>query len=60
MCVLSQVHLFVTLWIVALQVPSGLFRQEHWSGMSFLPPGDLSDPGIKPVSHVSPALQVDS
>ena len=57
---LSQVHPFVTPWIVALQVPSGLFRQEYWSGLSFLPPGDLSDPGIKPVSHVSPALQVDS
>ena len=24
------------------------------------PPGNLSDPGIKPMSHASPALQVDS
>ena len=24
------------------------------------PPGNLSDPGIKPVSHTAPALQVDS
>ena len=31
-------------------------RQEHWSGLPFPPPGDLPDPGIKPVSLVSPAL----
>ena len=24
--------------------------QEHWSGFPSPPPGDLSDPGIKPVS----------
>ena len=28
-------------------------RQEYWSGLSFPPPGDLPDPGIKPVSHIS-------
>ena len=28
--------------------------------LSFPPPGDLPDPGIEPVSPVSPALQVDS
>ena len=38
----------------------GFFRQEHWSGFPFPPPGDLPDPGIKPVSPVTPALQVDS
>jgi len=32
-------------------------RQEYWSGFPFLSPGDLPDPGIKPVS---PALQADS
>ena len=32
-------------------------RQEYWSGLPFPPPGDLPDPGIKPVS---PALQADS
>ena len=31
--------------------------QEHWSGLPFPSPGDLSDPGIKPASH---ALQADS
>ena len=31
-------------------------RQEYWSGLPCLPPGDLSDPGIKPPSLKSPAL----
>ena len=35
----------------------GFSRQEYWSGLTFLPPGNLPDPGIKPVST---ALQVDS
>ena len=38
----------------------GFFRQEFWSGLLRPPPKDLPDPGIKPVSPVSPALQVDS
>ena len=32
-------------------------RQEYWSGLPFPSPGELPDPGIKPVS---PALQADS
>ena len=49
-------------WTAARQAPLsvGFFRQEYWSGLPFLPPGDLPDPGIKPVSPVSPALQADS
>ena len=35
----------------------GFSRQEHWSGLPCLPPGDLPDPGIEPTS---PALQGDS
>ena len=35
----------------------GISRQEYWNGLSFLPPGDLPDPGIK---LMSPALQADS
>ena len=31
----------------------GFSRQEYWCGVLFAPPGDLSDPGIKPRS---PAL----
>ena len=38
----------------------GLSRQEHWSGLPFLTPGNLPDPRIKPTSVVSPALQEDS
>ena len=43
---------------VALHTPlsMGFSRQEYWSGLPFAPPGDLTDPGIKPTS----ALQVDS
>ena len=35
----------------------GFSRQEHWSGLPFPSPGDLSNPGIKPPS---PAWQADS
>jgi len=35
-------------------------RQEYWNGLPCPPPGDLPDPGIKPMSPVSPALQADS
>ena len=38
----------------------GVSRQEHWSGLPFIPPGDLPDPGIEPESHQSPSLQADS
>ena len=31
-------------------------RQEYWSGLPCTPPGDLPDPGIEPVSLISPAL----
>ena len=60
-CVLSHfssVWLFVTLWTVAPQSP--LSRQDYWSGLPFLPPGDLSDPGMEPTPPASLALQVDS
>ena len=34
----------------------GILQQEHWSGLPFPPPGDLSDLGIKLKSLMSPAL----
>ena len=34
----------------------GFFRQEYWSWLAFPPPGDLPNPGIKPLSLMSPAL----
>ena len=48
----SHVRLFVTLWIVAHQalLSMGFPRQEHWSGLPFSSPEDLSDPGIEPGS----------
>ena len=46
------------LWTVACQVPlsMGFSRQEHWSGLSCPPPGNLPDPGIEPMSLTSLAL----
>ena len=32
----------------------GLYQQEYWSGMPFLPPGDLTNPGIKLQSPEGP------
>ena len=59
---LSPVQLFATLWTITCQtlLSMGFFKQQYWNGLSFLPPGDLPDPAIKPTSPVSPALQVDS
>ena len=57
---LSCVRLFATPWTVAYQAPSmGFSRQEYWSRLPFPSPGDLPNSGIKPMSPVSPALQVD-
>ena len=52
----------MTLWAAAFQVPLsvGFPRQEYWSGLLCPPSGDLPNPGIKTVSPVPPALQVDS
>ena len=52
---LSLVQLFVTPWTVAYQAPPslGFSRQEYWSGLPFVSPGDLPDPGIE---SSSPAL----
>ena len=34
----------------------GFSRQEYWSALPCPPPGDLPDPGIEPVSLMSPML----
>ena len=49
---------FVTPWTVACQAPlsMGFSRHEYWSGLPFPTPGDLLNPGIKPMSLASPAL----
>ena len=48
----------MTLWTVACQPPlsTGFSKQEYWSGLPILPPGDLPDVGIEAVSLKSPAL----
>ena len=55
----SVAQSFVTPWTVACQTPlsMGFPRQEYWSGLPFLSPGDLPDPGVKPGS---PAWQAHS
>ena len=47
------------MWNIALQAPlsMGFPRQEYRSGLLFLSPGDLPDPGIEPGS---PELQADA
>ena len=64
-CVLSNfqlVRLSATLRTVDCQahLSMGFSRQEWENGLPFPPPGDLPDPGIKPVSPVSPAMEASS
>ena len=32
------------------------YRQGYWSGLPFPTPGDIPNPGVEPMSLVSPAL----
>ena len=43
---------------IACQTPlsMGFLRQGYWSGLPFLPSGDLPDPGIEPMFPASPTL----
>ena len=49
--------LIVTPWTVTHQAPLPMefSRQEYWSRLPFLAPGDLPDPGLN-LSLASPAL----
>ena len=53
---LSCVLFFATSWTVACQAPVEFSRPEYWSQLPFPTTGDLSDLGIKPISHASSAL----
>jgi len=55
---LQLCQLFGTLRTVARQalLSMGFSRQEYWCGLPFPTPWDLSNPGIKPASLLSPAL----
>ena len=46
------------LWTVAHEASRsmGFSRHEHWSGLPFPSPGDLSDPGVNTVSCASSVL----
>ena len=59
---LFSVRLFATPQTVDYQTPLSMefSRQEYWSRLSFLSPGHLPDPGIEPLSLVSPTLAVRS
>ena len=50
--VAKSCQILATPWTAAHQAPQSIkfLRQEHWSGLSFPLPGDLPDPGIKPLS----------
>ena len=55
----SRVQLFATPWTVTYKDPlsMGFSRQEYWSGLPFLSPGDLPNPGIE---SGSPTLQANT
>ena len=52
---LQLCQLFATPWTIAQQASLSMefSRQDYWSGLPCPPPGDLLNPGIKPMS---PAL----
>ena len=58
----SHLRLFAAPWIVARQAPLSMrfSQQGYWSALLSSPPGYLPDPGVEPVSPVSPTLQAGS
>jgi len=60
--VFSDVQVFATPLTIAHQAPlsMGYSRHKYWSGLPFPSPGDLPNPGIKPTSSMSSAIQADS
>ena len=61
-CVLRRLWLSAALLGCSLPGSSvhGLSRQEYWSGLPLLPPGDLLNPGTELTWPASPALQAYS
>ena len=57
-CILSRTQLFVTPWIATHQAPLSMVfsSQKYWTGLPFSSPEDLPDPGMEPMSLVSPTL----
>ena len=54
----SRVQLFAIRWTEAHQAPLSIAfsRQEYWSGLPCLSPGDLPNPGVESSSLISDAL----
>ena len=55
---LSHICLFAAPWAIAR--PDALsmefYRQDYWSGLPFPTPGNIPNPGVEPMSLVSPTL----
>ena len=51
-------HSFATPWAIVFQAPlsTRFYMQEHWSGLPFPSPVDLSDSEIQPVSCIGRRL----
>ena len=58
MRMLRHVQLFKMLWTASRQSPlyMGFSRQQYWSALPFLPPGDLPKPRIEYLSPASSSL----
>ena len=54
LCVCPVMSDSVTPWTITCQAPLsvGFSRQEYWTGLPFPSPGDLLNPGLKPMSPV--------
>ena len=53
----SLVQFFVTLWTAAHQAPVyGVLQAKILKWVLFSSPGDLRDPGVEPMSLMSPAM----
>ena len=62
--VTQSVLLFETPWTGARQAPLSMrfpsVSQEYWNGLPCLPPEDVANPGIKPMSSASPIWLANS
>ena len=57
-CLFAENQIVSHLWTIVCHTPlsMGFSKQEQWSRLPCPPPGNLPDPGIEPVSLMSPAL----
>ena len=60
-CAVLLLQLYLTLCDPMDNSPSREFsRQEYWSGLPWLPQGDLPHPGMEPASPAASAMRADS